>query len=605
MVSVCIQCVYVCLIVVSCAEGSLTENDKPLKTWKERLGVKVPKDRVMSIGLELSNKNTASSELSAFRNALLETGSVDVLYRIQPDSRGNWQIDRALSSFRTDLAQWMQNSQLIWWEAGQVSELIPEDAFSEFARMLQVGEGSDPSWMNRLLNIFEPGNDIFVNEQEILQALGEGQPIGTGPQLALVRPKSKEIPEPEETPPVDIADIAKYALTVKTIPENARVRFTTDSLQYQAGILLLPEQYEIEVSREGYETSTKLITIVHKDTTIEVQLTQTKTEKLVATDPPDSVTTLVGFSAILLDSLIFGRSTVAFYSPSGKYLAVLSLSDRLVLYDRLFNELGMITVTGAQGYYGQGKLAFSPDEKYLAFSQKEKINEVTIARIPKLQILQTISSDSSKVEGLHFSSDSNFLALGSDDQTIKIWKLSSGQFSEVQTLKGHSSAVWNVSFSPDGKYLASGGHDSTVLIWQLLGEKFFKLQSLKQLMWIYSLSFNPTGNYLAVAGYKERIVTILKLSNGKYTELQILRKHRGIVDCTSFSPDGKFLVSGSRDNTIKIWKFSSGQFSELQTLEGHSQNVHSVSFSPDGKFLASGSVDKTVKIWKLTGVGGK
>ncbi len=180
------------LTVECCPEVLLVEGNEPLiiKTWKERLGDKAPENRLMSVGLEVFEKSMDSSELKAFRNTLLETGSVDVLYRIHPDKNGKWHVEQALSEVRTDIVRWMPDSQLIWWDLDQISKLVPKDAFSEFERVLKLGEGKDLAWINKLERIFEPGEDVTVNEEEILQVLGKGQPIGKGLPIALIRQPS-------------------------------------------------------------------------------------------------------------------------------------------------------------------------------------------------------------------------------------------------------------------------------------------------------------------------------------------------------------------------------------------------------------------------------
>jgi WD40 repeat protein len=503
------------LTVICCPEDISEQGKGPLQiaTWKERLGDQAPPGRVMSVGLEFSGKD---SDLSNFRNTLLKTGSVDVLYRVHPDQNGVWQTDQALSQFRVDLAQWMKGSQLVWWG---LSGLSHKADFSKFGRALKfITEDTALKWAGNIEKLFMPGNDIVVNEREILQALGRKQTVGKGKPIALVRPL--------------------------------------------------------------------------------------KTGMLIAETEPVSASISQEFSATEWKTLNFNGGTVAFYSPSGKYFAVLAHGDRLVLYDRMVNELAEIeNLTNAGANWGNS-LVFSPDEKYLAFSKKDKTNEVIITLLPKLEVLQIFSSHTDDVTSVSFSPDGKILASSSDDSTVKIWKLSSGKFTELQTLKGHFDRISSVFFNPDGKFLASGSFDKTIKIWKLSSGKFSELQSLKHYNYKFGpVSFSPDGKFLTSA-CSGRTVKIWKLSSGKFTELQTLNLNSATYS-VSFSPDGKFLASGSGDDTVKIWELSSGKFIELQTLKGHSSGINSVTFSPDGKFLASGSHDKSVKIWKLTGVGGR
>ncbi|MCP4105054.1 MAG: DUF1566 domain-containing protein [Desulfobacteraceae bacterium] len=154
-----------------------------METWKERLGNKAPAGRLMSVGLEIVNSD--SSELNEFRNTLLETGSIDVLYSIQLITVLERQ--QVLLKFWTDLAPWMLDSQLIWYTTINI-ELTKEFDYPAFGRVLKIGEGDDLSWLNKLEKIFEPepANDVVVSEAEILQALGKDQTVGKGEPIVLV-----------------------------------------------------------------------------------------------------------------------------------------------------------------------------------------------------------------------------------------------------------------------------------------------------------------------------------------------------------------------------------------------------------------------------------
>jgi len=175
------------LTVVCCPEDGAEQDQELLRiaTWKERLGEKAPAGRLMSVGLEFSTKDVSNSKLNDFRNTLLKTGSVDVLYRVHPDQNGDWQTEQVLAQFRADLAPWLTNSQLIWWD---VAGLIQKDEFSESGRVLKFEKGKDLKWISAIEKLLAHGNDIAVSEREILLALGSGQTVGKGEPLVLIRP---------------------------------------------------------------------------------------------------------------------------------------------------------------------------------------------------------------------------------------------------------------------------------------------------------------------------------------------------------------------------------------------------------------------------------
>ncbi|MCP4699715.1 MAG: SUMF1/EgtB/PvdO family nonheme iron enzyme [Gammaproteobacteria bacterium] len=81
---------------------------------------------------------------------------------------------------------------------------------------------------------------------------------------------------------------SQYALTVNTVPEDARVRIMNIKPRYEAGILLKPGRYDIEVSREGYEMRREWMTLEEADKIVEVELTEILTGTLIATVEPAS-----------------------------------------------------------------------------------------------------------------------------------------------------------------------------------------------------------------------------------------------------------------------------------------------------------------------------
>ena len=495
------------LTIFRCSEKmSITDGSKTTTSWKNRLPSSIMlQNRNMSVGIEFINKKIENSELINFRNTLLETSSVDIIFQIYTHNPDEQQ--KALLRLKKEVFPYISNSQLVVWGYGLEYDLVQ---LNKFESILNLGDIS--SWIHQLQKIFEPDVNIAVSEEEILNKLVNAQALGKGQPVVLFRPEliKKEIDVTSKTVPEDSGpELIKkeFALTVKTVPEDARVRIMNIRPVYQDGILLTPGRYDIKVSSQGYGSFRKWVEIEREDKTIEVVLEKQTGYLVVKAEPTfasihlekyngDSKKTIKNnkkielsmgewivsvkakgyesiqkkidinkgkeievkfklntvsneFSAIEWKTLNFKGDTVAFYSPSGKYFAALSHGDRLVLYDRFYNELGIINKLTSSGIIWGNSLAFSPDEKYLAFRRKETEKEVIIAIVPKLQILQTFSTHSDYVNSVSFSPNGKYLASGSEDDTIKIWKLSSEKFSEIQTLKGHSDNVYSVSFSPD------------------------------------------------------------------------------------------------------------------------------------------------------------
>ncbi|MBI1925884.1 formylglycine-generating enzyme family protein [Candidatus Poribacteria bacterium] len=174
------------LIVERCADAINTGNAPVrLMSWRERLGAKTPPNRLMSLGLEIFDSAQSEPTLKGVRNTLLETGSVDVVYRIQPDRSGAWHIDEALAQLERDLSPWIAQSQLLFWTnlGAKATPKLPV-----FERTLILGEDGNPSWMAALQGLLAPGANERVTETEIRAVVGSTRSTGTGADVVLIRP---------------------------------------------------------------------------------------------------------------------------------------------------------------------------------------------------------------------------------------------------------------------------------------------------------------------------------------------------------------------------------------------------------------------------------
>lgn len=191
------------LTVENCPDNGLQLVSQ--KTWKETLGNRAPANRLMSVGLEISSPGFSEANLARqVHGILLETSSIDVLYRLQPDSAGIWHLKEALQQIEHDLGPVMQQSQLIWWATDPSSvTVVNEDSLPGFQRVLNLNQGESRLFWTFLLNdLLAPGDNMVVTEDEIIKTLNPpNPPRGAGAPLVLIRPLKPEVKLQEEQRP--------------------------------------------------------------------------------------------------------------------------------------------------------------------------------------------------------------------------------------------------------------------------------------------------------------------------------------------------------------------------------------------------------------------
>ena len=118
---------------------------------------------------------------------------------------------------------------------------------------------------------------------------------------------------------------------------------------------------------------------------------------------------------------------------------------------------------GQMGVSWAFKLAYSPDDKYLAVATKVGIKIIDARTHDSICFL---FGHKGAVQSIVFGPDSKLFASGSLDGTVRIWEIPSGK--ELKVLLTNSQTVTSVAFSPDYKLLASSGtYDNNITIWDV------------------------------------------------------------------------------------------------------------------------------------------
>jgi len=286
------------------------------------------------------------------------------------------------------------------------------------------------------------------------------------------------------------------------------------------------------------------------------------------------------------------------FSPFGTYVAVTSGDNKVFLYDRnytlLWSSQGEMMSVG-------GKVAFSPDETYLAFTRYKTKGDIGVLSLEDLHVMQSLDAHPHYVNSISYSPDGNFLASAGSEKMVIVWRWNGNEFEKHQVLSGHEKTIDEVLFSPDGLYIASGGDDKQVIVWKRTKDGFVQDQILtNDTYWIDSLAFSPDGRLLA-SGSSSKL-TFWKLEKGVFSVDQEIKHSSGGIWSLEFSPDGRYIAGAISNGTVKVWADTAQGWRETLNVYRHNDNVFDASFRSDGKMFATASSDMTAIFWSLEGV---
>lgn len=173
------------LTVQRCPDDTRSSSvDMP--TWHESLTGTSVQNQLMSVGLAIQTNPADELALQVLRQTLLETHSLDILYRITPATDGELHLADALTSIQTQLAPWHQHSQLIGWVVGdQANNIQVNDFIATFGSGLILAQSLDLSWVAAVQKLFTANETPIITAAEMKAALGK--PVEA---IALLRQRS-------------------------------------------------------------------------------------------------------------------------------------------------------------------------------------------------------------------------------------------------------------------------------------------------------------------------------------------------------------------------------------------------------------------------------
>jgi WD40 repeat protein/transcriptional regulator with XRE-family HTH domain len=283
------------------------------------------------------------------------------------------------------------------------------------------------------------------------------------------------------------------------------------------------------------------------------------------------------------------------YRPDGKQIATWSFDGTVKIWDALDGK-ALITLplpTMQRSGSPSGSLSYSPDDKYLAYS--DDVN-VRIADVTEGAEFLSLPPADSSIMDLRYSPNGTQLAVATRKGTITIYDTATGK--KLRSFVASPQEVQRIAFSPDGHRIASANQDGANVWDAITGKQLLTYSGHGEGVRLSGIAFSPNGKWIASAG-NDATIQIWNSETGE--KIFTLIGHTGPAFGVVFSSDGQHLASSSVDRTVKIWKLpkSGEQVEEPLTLYGNSGAVYQVAFSPDGTRIVSVGRDHVVHIYEL------
>jgi len=282
------------------------------------------------------------------------------------------------------------------------------------------------------------------------------------------------------------------------------------------------------------------------------------------------------------------------FSPFRNYFALTIGNNSIEIFDKDWNKI--FSHQGNPSSVG-GHLAFSPDEKYLAYAKYKSENDIAIIRLKDRKVIQVLNGHAYNINKLVFSHDGKSLVSTSSDNTISIWVWENDLMVLSQKFE-YEDNVMGASFSFDDKYLVTGGYDKVIYLYEKKENKYQLFDTIPGInYWLYDVAFHPTKNEFIVSSQYQ--IRRYKFNSKKYsfTDSLKIRVNRTL----RYNSTGDFVVFGKTHDLVII-KMEEHQMTEFEQIYRHGDYVFGGDFSDDGLFLTSFSSDKSSIIWELTGV---
>jgi len=138
---------------------------------------------------------------------------------------------------------------------------------------------------------------VLIKADLLMKAVVVAKPPAQQPTIEIVPPVVAKPPAQQPTieivPPVAEHKVPELHFTVEATPSDSHINILNIQGKYHKGMVLKPGKYQVEVLRDGYETSTQWITMDQSDIVLPVVLTPLQKENLRVTGESSGADVLI------------------------------------------------------------------------------------------------------------------------------------------------------------------------------------------------------------------------------------------------------------------------------------------------------------------------
>jgi WD40 repeat protein len=278
-----------------------------------------------------------------------------------------------------------------------------------------------------------------------------------------------------------------------------------------------------------------------------------------------------------------GTARSVAFAPDGCRLAVWDQVGEISLWDLDTPH----QLERRQSYRPPGKLAFSPDGRYLAWCSPGHDHFRLLDLEEGVEAVRSATA-------FAFTPTPGHLVLALHSIRLTCLELTPAEPAGATVLSFRLPfpiTCRDLAVSPDGSTLAAAAGENGLCLWDMrTGEPLHRDESAACRE---PLAWSLDGRALA-CGVAARFWKAMLWDT-------VAQQRRGVVGGTAplhalaFSPDGHWLVT-CEDNAIRTWHVETGQERRCLTLPG-GEHAEALAFSPDGRTAALGTSRGRVRLW--------